>query len=274
MDFHLEKWHLSFAVWSYPLGRSVRNLWTWCPRTAPRSAEVAPPRAWNPASREASPTLACWPTVSAPLRSARRSPPSRATWWRPLKCWTRARARATTTRRWSSANEMAKHAQGGHRLCNRLYAPPLHRGHKAGEVSVLQHILERWLIASQKGQNNPWEMQRFGQHYSASLSSFCPFWFAIGDSCWRTDLLFSTTDMTSPENVGGGNGSYYLFIYLPCFTYSPIPTTRAHTLLGSIRSHIRQPLCAPLPDFTVSSLQQVVMGNWVSDRQLTQIFFF
>lgn len=87
-------------------GRSVRSLWTWCPRTAPRWAAVGPPPAWSPASRAASPTSACSPTASGPPPSAPPSPPSRATWWRPSKCWRKEREgeRATTKRRWSTAN--------------------------------------------------------------------------------------------------------------------------------------------------------------------------
>lgn len=87
-------------------GKSVKSLWTSCPRTAPRSVPVDPPPAWSRASREASPTSACSPTASVHPPSARRSPPSRATWWRRSNCWTKERVegRATTTRRWSTAN--------------------------------------------------------------------------------------------------------------------------------------------------------------------------
>lgn len=87
-------------------GRSVRSLWTSCPRTALHWAEVDPPPAWSPASRGASPTSACSPTALALRPFAPRSPPSRATWWRRSKCWTKEReeGRATTTRRWSTAN--------------------------------------------------------------------------------------------------------------------------------------------------------------------------
>lgn len=102
-----EKWVDDTDAWScFFSGKSVKSLWTSCPRTAPRSVPVDPPPAWSRASREASPTSACLPTASVHPPSARRSPPFRATWWRQSNCWTKERVegRATTTRRWSTAN--------------------------------------------------------------------------------------------------------------------------------------------------------------------------